>query len=53
MKNNILNGALIIIAALGLLAGVALTTKAPEPSSMLFFGTGLVGVAGIFKKKND
>jgi hypothetical protein len=53
MNKKFLNSTLIIIAAVGLVTAITLTTKIPESASMLFFGTGLIGVAGIFKRKND
>jgi len=53
MKKKFLYVALIAIAGVGLLAGITLVQPIPEPASMLLFGTGLVGVAGIVKKEND
>jgi len=53
MKKKILNSALIAIAGVGLLAGAILASPVTEPTTMLFFGTGLIGAAGIIKKEND
>ena len=53
MSKKLLNYVLIVIAGVGLLAGIMTTKPVPEPAFMLFLGTGLLGVAGIIRKEND
>ncbi len=53
MKKKLLYILLVIIAGIGFLTGFAMTRPISEPAIMLFFGTGLVGIAGIIKKENE
>ena len=53
MKKKLLYLVLIVIAGVGLLSGTTLAKSVPEPAVMLFFGTGLIGIAGVIKKEND
>lgn len=52
MKKKLLSSILFALGCVGLLAGITLATPVSEPVTMLCFGTGLVGFAGIMKK-ND
>ncbi|GAB6194013.1 hypothetical protein [Desulfocastanea catecholica] len=49
MSKKLINVVLIAISAAVLLTGVFMTAPMPEPMIMMFFGTGLIGVAGVFK----
>jgi hypothetical protein len=53
MNRKFLYIMLLAIAGVGLLAGFTLTKPISEPATMFFLGTGLIGIAGIFKKEND
>lgn len=47
MNKKILNIVLIGMAGIGLLVGSMNTMRIPESTTMLLFGAGLVGIAGI------
>ncbi len=53
MKKKLFYVLMVAIAGVGLLAGNTMTSPISEPATMLFFGSGLVGIAGIIKKKGE
>lgn len=49
-KKISISSVLLIISGVGLVTGQTLAAPVPEPLIMFFFGTGLVGFAGIVRR---